>query len=256
MKDEDNITSFWKQAFNLTYKGKKSQSFLNIYRQIYGKDYPEEADHDSFVTKTDLKNIVKYLNVGPGETFIDLGCGRGGPGLWIARENNANYVGIDFSEVGVELAAQRFKAIGLERKAQFHVGNICATDFPDNFFDGAVSIDVLSFIPNQSKAILEVARILRTNAIFVFTSWEKKESNIVNDYRPLLSESGFKVNIYYEAPDWERRQREVYQKYIELKDILIKDMGRAGAAPWIMEAKSIPPILKNRRRIFAVAEKI
>ena len=93
----------------------KSESLRDILREVYGSDYPEEANPDSFVTLTDLRTVVRNLNVGPGKTFIDLGCGKGGPGLWIARETGANYVGIDFSENAIKYANQRsinFKIAG------------------------------------------------------------------------------------------------------------------------------------------------
>ncbi len=67
---------------------------------------------------TDLQNIVRYLNIGPGETVIDLDCGRGGPGMWVAREVGANYFGFDLSEAGIEVAAKRAIDFGLEGKAQ------------------------------------------------------------------------------------------------------------------------------------------
>ncbi|MHA1492170.1 MAG: class I SAM-dependent methyltransferase [Promethearchaeota archaeon] len=184
------------------------------------------------------------------------GAAGGPPGMWIARETGADYVGIDLSEIGVESAKQRVMEFGLNNKARFHIGDICAISFPDDYFDGAISIDVLGFIPNQLAALYKVARILRSGALFVFTTWEAKEPNMVNEYRPLLRKAGFKVKIYDETPDWERLQREVYQTVLESKDILIEDMGADRAFIWIMEAKKYLPSLKDRRRILVAAKKI
>ena len=79
--------------------------------------------------------------------------------------------------------------------------------FPDNNFDGALSIDVISFIPNPLAAIKEVARVLRTKTYFVFTTWENKKSQIINDYRPYLRDAGFSVISYSETADWKHRQQ-------------------------------------------------
>jgi len=129
-------------------------------------------------------------------------------------------------------------------------------NFPENSFDGAVSIDVMSFIPDPLIAISEAARILRSKACFVFTSWENKTSEIIKDYRPYLRKAGFKIKNYTETPDWEHRQRKVYQRTLELKDLMIKDMGREGAFAWIMEAENYLPVLDDLRRILVVAMKI
>ncbi|MFW9877579.1 MAG: hypothetical protein ACFFG0_31215 [Candidatus Thorarchaeota archaeon] len=84
------------------------------------------------------------------------------------------------------------------------------------------------------------------------TTWENKNSKKTNDYRPHLRKAGFKINKYSETPDWERRQREVNQKILELKDMLKKDMGWNGAFTWISEAQTYLPILNKMRFILTL----
>ena len=255
-KKDEKVLENLKILFDIAFKKERSESYRDIFREVYRDDYPEEANPDSFVTITDLRTFVKNLNVGPGKTFIDLGCGRGGPGLWIARETGANYVGIDFSENAIKQANHRSADFKIEGTSKFQVGDMYSLNFPENSFDGALSIDVISFIPNPLAAIKEAARILRSKAFFVFTTWENKTSHKNNDYRSYLRDTGFKIKTYSETPDWKQRQREVYQKTLELKDVLIKDMGRDGTFAYIMEAKKYLPELNDLRRILAVAMKI
>jgi len=253
LRERDRDILRQKEKANYWYKQKKSQSLRDIYRKIYGNDYPDELDPDSFVTMTDLRNIAKYLNVKPGETFLDIGCGKAGPGLWIAREKCANYVGIDISEVAIKSAKKRVKDFGLKNKVKFLVINISSTNFPKNYFNGAISIDTLTYLQEKVKALCETARILRPGASFVFTAWETPTS--MNDYRPILQEAGFEIITYKEILNWEQRQREVYKKIIESQSILIKDMGKNESLPWIEEATKSLPLLKKWRRIFGVANK-
>jgi ubiquinone/menaquinone biosynthesis C-methylase UbiE len=255
MRDEKTVITNMKMVYNEMFKWKKSDTLRNIWREVYGEDYPEEVDHNSPVTMTDLCNISKHLKDRQGKTIIDIGCGRGGPGMWVAREVGGNYFGLDLSEVGIEEASRRAKDFDLEGKAQFKVGDICETDIADNSFDAAISIGAIAFIPNKLKVMCEVARILRLNGLFVFITVEEKKPHLVNDYRPLLREAGFNVKLYEETPDYNRRHAEVYKKIIENKKQLIKEMGFQGAALWVMEAKRYLPRLKIFRRVLAVAEK-
>ena len=78
-KKDELILGNLKVVFENVFKRERSESFRNIFREIYGEDYPEEANPDSFVTITDLETISKNLNVGPGKKILDLWCGRGGP---------------------------------------------------------------------------------------------------------------------------------------------------------------------------------
>lgn len=255
MKEEIVLENL-KKLFDKAYQKERSESYRDIFREVYKEDYPEEVNPDSFVTMTDLRAIAKNLNVGPRKTFIDLGCGRGGPGLWVARETGANYIGIDFAESAIKEANHRAMNIKIKGSFDFQVGNMYSLNFPENTFNGAISIDVISFIPDPLAAIKEAARILRSKAFFVFTTWEYKKSPKTMDFRPYLRDSGFQIKTYSETQDWKQRQREVYQKTLELKNVLIKDMGRDGAFVYIMEAKTYLPMLDDLRRIFAVAMKI
>lgn len=253
---DDKILENLKTLFENVFKKERSESYRDIFREVYGDDYPEDANPDSFVTITDLQTIAKKLNIGPGKSFIDLGCGRGGPGLWIARETGAHYVGIDLSENAIKKAQHRSVDFKMKGSAKFQVGNMCGLNFSENSFDGAISIDVISFIPDPLAVFKEAARILRSNAYFVFTTWENKNSQVLNSYRPYLRNTGFSIKSYGETPDWKKRQSEVYQKTLELKKDLIRDMGGDGAFAYIMEAKRYLPTINNSKRILAVAMKL
>jgi hypothetical protein len=43
-----------------------------------------EVEPFSFVSAALLGHLARALGLSPGETLVDLGCGRGGPGLWLA----------------------------------------------------------------------------------------------------------------------------------------------------------------------------
>lgn len=246
----------FKDAANVGYEGAaKSQTIRHIFRDVYGGDWPEEADPNSFVTLTDLTCFARYLAIGHGQTLIDLGCGRGGPGLWVSPETGANLIGIDISSVAVEHAAQRVSDFGLNNRASFHVADFCATGLADASCDGAMSVDSLNFILDETAAVKEVARILRPGAQFVFTAWEIDNPLMVKEYRSVLRDAGFAVDVYNETPDWERRQRAVYEKILAVKDTLIREMGRASTKPWIREAQRTLPRFGRLRRILVVARK-
>lgn len=92
----------------------ESPTHRAIFREVYGAEYPEEVLPLSFITRTLLRRIAQAIAAGPGQTIIDLGCGRGGPSLWVARETGASVVGIDISPVAIEHASQRAREFGVE----------------------------------------------------------------------------------------------------------------------------------------------
>jgi len=257
----------WAEVSNIVFAGwAKSATARNIWRKVYREDYSEEVDPLSFVTVTDLKRIAQELRLSPGQTLVDLGCGRGGPGLWVARESEVGLVGIDFSRVAVEHASQRAGVFGLAGRARFQVGDFNATGFTAGSFDGAMSVDALWLAPDKASAVREVARILRSGARFVFTTWDVDAAPAfwlpqLNDHRPVLREAGFIVDSYEETPDWQSRQRAVYEGLRQEEAQVIAEMGEAAAGVLLAEANLLPGLtdgtdyLACMQRILVVARR-
>lgn len=245
-----------------------SPTMARIYREVYGDDVPPaEVAAFSFVSLSELARMARELQLGAGQQFVDLACGGGGPGLWVARETGAAVMGVDISPVAIEQAAGRARQFGLESKATFQVGDFAATSLPEAAFEGAISIDALWLAFDKLAALGEVARILRPGARFIFTTWEitlpiPNFPPQVEDHRPLLRETGFEIESYEEAAEWERRQRGVYAGILASQEALIQERGEEAAGFMIQEAQQATGLLDGvdylayARRIFVVARRV
>jgi ubiquinone/menaquinone biosynthesis C-methylase UbiE len=245
----------------------ESPTRQRIRREVYGDDYPVEADPRSFVTLTELRAIARDLGVGPGHTIVDLGCGQGGPSLWVARETGAELVGVDLASVGIERAEERAAQVGLGGRAQFLVGDITATGLPESSFDGAMSIDVLWAVPDKLAALKEAARILKPGARLAFTNWDRDRTPPgylppLADHRPLLEQAGFEIETYQAQPDAETKRRAVYETIVAAEQDLMQEMGNEAAARLMFEAKGTLGLtdgvdyLAHSRRIYVVARNV
>jgi ubiquinone/menaquinone biosynthesis C-methylase UbiE len=254
------------QALNALYtRYAESPTYRANFRAVYGAEYPEEVAPLSFVTMTLLRRIAQAVSLGPGATLIDLGCGRGGPGLWVARETGAALVGMDLSGAAVEQASRRVKEFNVEGRADFEVGDLTALRFADQTFDAAMSIDVLWMVPDKLAALREIARILKPQRRFAFTNWDFARfppdyPPPVGDHRPLLREAGFTIEAYEEIPEAEAKQRAFYERNLAAKDALIREMGEAAQALIDDARRSLgladgTDYLAHSRRIFVVARK-
>jgi cyclopropane fatty-acyl-phospholipid synthase-like methyltransferase len=235
-------------------------------REVYGDEYPEEARPRSFITRSELRRMARELDVGPGQTFVDLGCGWGGPGLWLARETGAGVVGIDLSDVGVARARERAEELGLADRARFEVGDLTATGLPEAGFDGAVSVDVLWSVPDKSGAFRESARILKPGARFVFTNWDWELSPPgypppLSDHRPVLDEAGFDVETYEVQADAELLRRAYWERMVAAEQDLLHEVGEEQTRKLMAMGRATLGLLDgidylaHSRRIFVVARR-
>ena len=242
----------------------ESPTRQRIRREVYGDEYPVEADPRSFVTLTELRAMARDLGVGVGQTIVDVGCGQGGPSCWVARETGAALVGIDLSTVGVARASERAQDLGLADRTRFQVADITSTGLPEASFGAAMSVDVIWSVPDKLGALREAARILKPGARLAFTNWDRDLTPPgylppLGDHRPLLEQAGFEVETYELQPEDSVRRRAIYEALVAAEQDLVQEMGEGAAARLMFEAKGTLGLtdgvdyLAHSRRIYVVA---
>jgi ubiquinone/menaquinone biosynthesis C-methylase UbiE len=193
--------------------------------QVASPDLPPEIEPFSFVSVALLGHVATALALSPGETLVDLGCGRGGPGLWLARSQGALLIGVDFSVVAVQQAADRAALFELADRSRFVVGDLATTGLPDATADAVVSIDALHFAADPTAATREALRLLRHGGRLALTSWQPRNpgdselpSRLQIDWAETLRSAGF-VEVRVESrPEWHELFTRVFQVALDLGD--------------------------------------
>ena len=137
--------------FNQAFSASASPGIRRVW-ELAEPGLSEEVEPFSFISASLLRHVLQASGLGQGQTLADLGCGRGGPGLWLAREAGASLVGVDFSPVAVEQAAHRAALFGLAARARFVVGDLARTGLPAAAADAATSIDAFHFAADPAAA--------------------------------------------------------------------------------------------------------
>ena len=250
------MTTDWRAVFESTYSSPASATQERIWRAAFGDEYPEGVDPYSYVTRSELERFVRDLRVGRGSVLVDLGCGRGGAGLFVAAATGAHLVGIDIAENA--LAAARTRAAAMGSDAEFRRGEFEATGLPDGMADAVMSIDALLFTPDKARALAELRRILVVGGRLVFTSWDYHTQPVgrppqVDDHRPLLDAAGFDVVAYDVADRWREYLDATNRGLLDSVDELAAESGetpdevRAGVEEMAATANAM------HRRVFVVA---
>lgn len=252
-------------GYNAVYTGTpKSPTLRRLWHEhVEGLDFPEEFGHISFVTVPQLQRMAAELRLSPGDTLADLGCGMGGPALWMARETGANLVGIDLSPVAVEEASKRAVELGLAERARFYQGSFADTGLDAKSVDGAMSEDAIQYAPDKRAAAVEAARILRQGGRLVFTAFEVDPERAaglpgfgadpVADYRPLLTEAGFSVDLYEEVAGWPEPLTTAYSALVGASAALEKEMGEVATRALILELSMTLQQKPYQRRVLVAA---
>jgi SAM-dependent methyltransferase len=259
--EQDLLTGGYDAVYGAT---PNSPTLRRIWHEIAeGPDFPEEFGHISFVTLPELRRMATELRLSPGDTLVDLGCGMAGPALWMARETQANLVGVDASQVATEQARARAERLGLGDQARFVVRRFADTGLEAASAGGAMSEDAIQYAPDKKAVMMEAARILRPGGRFVFTAFEldpDRAANLpilgvdaVDDYRPALTDAGFKVEVYEQVPGWPEPMTAAYSAVIDAKETLTQEMGEAPVGALVLEMSMTLGAKPYKRRVLVVA---
>jgi len=105
-------------------------------------------------------NMLKYMEVPPGETVLDAGCGPGVHSIRVAKAGFKVFA-VDISGAMLRHARERANDAGVSEKIEFHQKDLTCLDFPDESFGYVFSWGVVIHIREAEKALNELGRIVK-----------------------------------------------------------------------------------------------
>jgi SAM-dependent methyltransferase len=212
---------------------RSSQYFDNWYAAMVGSPVKDEIQQrhlglpphllsTSMLSWDGLAEVTARLRLAPGDTLLDLACGRGGYGLEVAARTGARLVGVDFSAEAVRQAGEQARRLG--RSADFSLGDLTATGLPDACVNSVLCVDAIQFADDSKAAYRELLRVLVPGGQAVLTCWEAidpADERVVERLRRValgagLMTAGFCDVEVFERPDWRRVEREMWEEAVGL----------------------------------------
>jgi SAM-dependent methyltransferase len=114
-----------------------------------------EAAAETFRIEEQVAAFVERFNLSD-RPVLEIGSGRG-----YLQDVAQNYTGLDISPTVARFYHKKFV-----------LGSATAMPFPDDSFDGVLSIWVFEHVPNPEQAFREARRVTRDNGVFfLFPTW-------------------------------------------------------------------------------------
>ena len=128
---------------------------------------PPVMDIDQSVLQNQIlfeQIVAADLKIGPGDKFLDLGCGCGAIAEHIAEATGATPYGINLDRSQIE---KGWKNPNLP-KENFSVGDFnVPLEFDDESFDAVYAIQPLTYVTDHEFTFGEVFRVLKPGGMFV-----------------------------------------------------------------------------------------
>jgi SAM-dependent methyltransferase len=226
-----------------------SPAVRDLFTTGFDDTVPAEVEPFSFVPMDGMRLIASRLGLAEGDLLLDVACGRGGPGMWVARETGASLIGVDPSKVAVEHASQRRALFGLEERATFEVGEFGALNLAEDSVDGVLCVDAAQFAPDRTAALADILRVLRPGRTLVATCWEGNERfpYFPEHLGDELAAAGFGDVQVSEHPEWLARQRKLFEAALALNPAEVED--DIGMQDLRREAEAVLPVIDEHQRV-------
>jgi len=156
-------------AHHYDLDGRLYSLFLDSDRQ-YSCAYFEEPGYsldDAQLAKK--RHLAAKLLVEAGQRVLDIGCGWGGLGLYLAERCGAKVTGVTLSQEQLSVARNRAEERNLTGQAEFHLRDYRSID---ETFDRIISVGMFEHVgvPYYKTFFETAARILKDDGVMVLHS--------------------------------------------------------------------------------------
>jgi 2-polyprenyl-3-methyl-5-hydroxy-6-metoxy-1,4-benzoquinol methylase len=154
MKEKKSFWDSYASDFDTIY-GTKNSWFNNIINKLF--------------RKTMKIRFEKTLQIIPKEnvSIIDIGCGPGHYCFSLAQEGQREILGIDFSEVMIQLSTDHAKKLKIEKNLKFEVENILEFE-PERKYDYSIMMGFLEYFKNPELVIQKALAITNRKILISF----------------------------------------------------------------------------------------
>jgi len=169
-------------AHHYDLDGRLYSLFLDADRQYSCAyfEYPEQSLDDAQLAKK--RHLAAKLLMQPGRRVLDIGCGWGGLGLYLAEITGADVTGITLSEEQYAVANGRAAERGLSDQARFELQDYRDVPGP---FDRIVSVGMFEHVGVNHYEIFfrKCAELLADDGVMVLHSICRSEGpNVTNPW--------------------------------------------------------------------------
>lgn len=167
----------------------EAENYDQWYKTIIGRHADQVETNCAF----------QLFEVRPGMRILDVGCGTGNFCIKLAHKG-ALITGIDLSEKMLTIAQKKAEKEKVD--IEFIKMDCQNLQFPDNFFEGVISMATVEFIYNPQKMIAEMFRVCKNRGQILIGTINRESDwgRLYQDPEYLKNVPVFK-NAYFKSPE-------------------------------------------------------
>jgi ubiquinone/menaquinone biosynthesis C-methylase UbiE len=176
--------------YDMTYRHFDEPVLARVRREAFGEDIGQ----NSWLTADECRTYCQWLRLGPKAHLLEVGCGSGGPALFIARTTGARVTGVDISAPGIAAGNAMAREHQLDARVRFELADASATlPFADATFDALLCIDAIDHLPDRARVLREWGRVVKADGRILFTDPKTVTGLLSNEEIAIRSAPGYSL---------------------------------------------------------------
>ncbi|MFQ5977561.1 MAG: methyltransferase domain-containing protein [Candidatus Heimdallarchaeota archaeon] len=155
----NDVLAKWSSEFydDILVRNAESEAHAQFCERVFGKNLCQFNVMDM----EQLEAMLETLNLKPNDYLLDLGCGLGKIGEYIATRTGARVLEIDFAEKVIRWAQTHTQS--RDGRLAFQVGDMNELALPPSTFDAIIAVDTLYswFVADQGATIGKLKTLLK-----------------------------------------------------------------------------------------------
>jgi SAM-dependent methyltransferase len=98
-----------------------------VLARVRQEAYGEDIGQNSWLAADEYRTYVAWLQVGAGSHVLEVGCGAGGPALFLASLTGAQVTGLDVNAHGIAAGNAMAREQHLEARVRFEQADASGT---------------------------------------------------------------------------------------------------------------------------------
>jgi arsenite methyltransferase len=138
-----------------------------VARKLYSADELAQVPQSAIDRALGVANHLRFADIQPGQTILDVGCGGGIDTVLAARRTgpSGQVIALDFLPEMLRRTENAAEEAGLENVRTLE-GEMEAIPLPDASVDAIISNGVINLSPRKARVMAECARVLRPGGRF------------------------------------------------------------------------------------------